>query len=325
MNPLVSWGIFISAIGLWWFFARQRPAAAAAAKARAASAATDISSLTKKDLKPEPKKPEPKKAKKKKPAAAPAAQKPAAPPTPVVESDAASSTGGDADMDEYASSDPMSDMLERPSSGAGVLRITPSAQPPRAPKTRKQPSTEAPGLHAAKNAKKKEKKKAVADASKAEQRQRLEAHRAASREAAAAAPATAAPQSNSWSKPPAIPVAPQQKKEVELLDTFDAAPIGGWEDVPSHIAAGETSEWNEVKRKGRAGGNKTATPPRVDTPPPAPKVAPVVIAKPVPTHGVAGKKGKKSAVMAQESATSGSDWSRVEDDPDAWAVHPESD
>lgn len=73
------------------------------------------------------------------------------------------SPGSDADAEEerFGSSTNPSDMLEPETAGPGVIRITPSQQPPRPQKERavSQQSTE--GTHANKNQKKRERQKAV--------------------------------------------------------------------------------------------------------------------------------------------------------------------
>ncbi|KAG0643027.1 hypothetical protein HOY80DRAFT_998043 [Tuber brumale] len=117
------------------------------------------------------------------------------PASPFATASQTSSTGADADIDEEetsqlpgsgfqqsTSADP-SDMLEESASGARILTITPSTQPPRTQKQRSTTPAIQSGTHANKNAKKKEKKKLEKDAERADQKARFEQHRASVRAA----------------------------------------------------------------------------------------------------------------------------------------------
>jgi len=120
------------------------------------------------------------------------------PASPFATASQTSSTGADADIDEEetsqlpgsgfqqsTSTDP-SDMLEGSASGARVLTITSSTQPPRTQKQRSTTPASQSGTHANKNAKKKEKKKLEKEAERADQKARFEQHRASVRAAEAA-------------------------------------------------------------------------------------------------------------------------------------------
>ncbi|KAI5851990.1 hypothetical protein BZA05DRAFT_398587 [Tricharina praecox] len=266
-----------------------------------------------------------------------------------------SSTGADGDIDEeYSKSNDPSDMLEPSTSGPGVLRIGAPVQPPRTQKKKSAPVNDS-GVHAAKNAKKKEKEKAARAQERAEQHARLEQHRKAQRVAEAARPAVSSPApvsaaaaaaSSAWTqvgskKPPRattpVPAATSTASSSSaLLDTFtpgdsDSEPIqrsttlgDSWESIPPNAMVPEP-EWNEVKskkstrsmRKSDDSADETITLPKAKTPTPAPEPR-ATLAPPVATKQV--KAPKKET---RGSTTSGSDWAEV-DNIDNWEVHPES-
>ncbi|TGZ79638.1 hypothetical protein EX30DRAFT_396974 [Ascodesmis nigricans] len=226
-GPLLSWGIVLGLVGVFWFLSRPKQAKQAVATARATTEKAKpifVGSTAEADEK---------KSKKKKKKTA----KPATTPKEVVATtdDApsdddlaeevnlkdvarrmqsqkvtgvgsgkknasghspfatASTSGADADIDEEestpltGSSRDPSDMLEAPTDGPGVLRIGAPVQPPRSKKQKAQSTTSEPGIHASKNAKKKEKKKAEKEAARADQKSRFEQHRQSMRAEQAAA------------------------------------------------------------------------------------------------------------------------------------------
>ena len=380
-NPFISWGIFVTVIGALWYFNQKKktPVAQSASNATEKAKAVFVAAVPNTEATDSKKKNK----KKKKAAlsnttpkdivstddnaasdddvaqeidikhlsAAKAGSKPKSRQghSPLATASQTSSTGADADIDEEpligSSTDP-SDMLEKASNTAGVLRIGAPVQPPRQAKAPKAPKEE-PGLHANKNQKKKEKKKAEAAAARAEQKSRFEEHRQTVRATEASKPtppvsAAVSAANSAWTTvnagkkaaPAAAPVvAPANVDHSALLDTFE--PVrptssdsettrilgGSWESIPPHVQAPEP-EWNQVKSKKTRATKKADEPaapaPRAATPPPPPPPAPRA-------QQQKQRKEKPAAVESAESkTTSGSDWSQV-DNLDVWAVHPESD
>ncbi|KAG0126493.1 hypothetical protein HOY82DRAFT_581032 [Tuber indicum] len=223
------------------------------------------------------------------------------PASPFATASQTSSTGADADIDEEetsqlpgpgfqqsTSSDP-SDMLEESTTGARILTITPSTQPPRTQKQRSTTPAIQSGTHANKNAKKKEKKKLEKEAERADQKARFEQHRASVRAAEVAKQKSKLPSDDpmvgsAWitvngkrsSTPTNAPEA--NPASGDLLDTFVSPDphartqhisVDSEEDEnlakcldPTHrqdindslwetVPAYLAADWSEVQRKGR--------------------------------------------------------------------------
>lgn len=198
-----------------------------------------------------------------------------------------SSTGADGDeesLTDYAAagrSDDPSDMLEGPSGGPRVMKLTPSQQPARAPKQKKESNAPSVGTQHSKNQKKKEKAKAAKEAERAAQQAAREKYRQEQKAEQAAAErkkflgdvgnGVFKPQANSaWTGTGKAPEASKKSYENEpLLDVFGSSTSGTtsddgkvsridgsvWEDVPSNIM--QESEWNTVTKKKPAKKEKT--------------------------------------------------------------------
>lgn len=268
----------------------------------------------------------------------------------------ASSTGGDADIDEkdyrYPSSSDPSDMLEAQQPGARVLSITPSSQPPRDKKAKPQPTTPEPGTQSKKNQKKKEKAKQARDDELADLAAAREQHRATQKAEQAAQqkrnPPPAAPKPNStWtavggnSGASAAPKATSGAAVADFLDTFNTpAPASSdedpqtrssyldqshWEEVPPHVM--EEQPWATVSSKSKKERTKPNQNAASESDAPAAKSEPEKKGrtKPVVTASttalVRGKSSNGFEALSDDAGTQrSSDWDQV----DGWEVHPSS-
>jgi hypothetical protein len=270
---------------------------------------------------------------------------------------AASQTSADGDIDDEefvkgSSTDP-SDMLETSTTGPGVLRIGAPTQPPRGQKQKKSSTTPEPGLHAAKNTKKKEKKKAERAEERALQQTRLEAHRKAQRAEEAKQPDVTAPSDSAWTPVTTGKKSPAPKAATPppaLLDTFTPADSAdetiaasttlgdSWESIPRGLQVPEP-EWNEVKsKKGRkdrkaddsdvprSSDEREPSAPKAKAVTPAPEFSKPTPPPPAPKLAVQKKNTSSTNNFAalDNRTASGSDWTSVEDNIENWVAHPES-
>jgi hypothetical protein len=280
-----------------------------------------------------------------------------------------SSAGADGDIDEEevtpltqsdylpksSSTDP-SDMLETPTGGPGVLRISAPTQLPRGQKKKTVASTPEAGVHVNKNAKKKEKKKAEREMERADQQARFEQHRKAMRAEEAAQQKNRPNQAHAaaesaWTQVgakkapvapavPSAPSAPSAPASPALLDTFtpdsdnekiqQSTTLGdSWESIPRGVMVPEP-EWNQVKKKTR-GAKKAedtdAGKSSDEASRPKPVPTPEPMKQPKATKPVVQKKASNNNfgvldTTSDTRTTSGSDWAEV--DNENWTVHPES-
>ncbi|KAL8916233.1 MAG: hypothetical protein Q9208_008631 [Pyrenodesmia sp. 3 TL-2023] len=181
-------------------------------------------------------------------------------------SNASSTTGADADDDlspvasppfgaqhQTATSGDISDMLEAPSKGPSVLRLTEVEEPKRQSRPQKV-AQEAETKKQRQNRRKNEEKKLARDQAEKERRVLLEKQLRIAREAEgrpARNGVAAPPASNAWSKTSASATAPQQVSSSipngQLLDTFDESatvvPSGGPHD-PQDMTTSEIKAWH---------------------------------------------------------------------------------
>jgi hypothetical protein len=222
---------------------------------------------------------------------------------PVAESSTgpSSTTGADADDDQSPINSPdlsattiaspvtnggVSDMLEKPSPGPSVLKITPPTNPTQPKKS--QPKAEnVPGKQHNKNLKKKKAEKTQKEEEEKERQELMERQRRTVREAEGRAPkdgrsfmATQAPSSSAWTNSSnVIKSNNTTSTNAQLLDTLEAPAIkptatepkgsdllqayGSYteEEQKEMLAADSDSEWNVVKpsksKEKRKGPNKT--------------------------------------------------------------------
>ncbi|KAK0104677.1 hypothetical protein ONS95_004951 [Cadophora gregata] len=201
-----------------------------------------------------------------------------------------STTGGDADDDQSPINSPelaattatngdVSDMLEKPSAGPSVLRVTAPTNPAPAKKAKQQNFEVQETKKQKQNRKKAEEAKAIREAEEKERKVKLEAHRRSVREAEGRAAkdgsvfmASQAPPTSKWTAAPAVQAtndsATPASKKLELLDTYepssghvDTKPVEQIksesklaeelanipEDEQLRIAKEESNNWEEVK------------------------------------------------------------------------------
>jgi hypothetical protein len=223
---------------------------------------------------------------------------------PVAESSTgpSSTTGADADDDQSPINSPdlsaatiaspvtnggVSDMLERPSPGPSVLKITPPTNPTQPRKSKPKAPETVPGKQHNKNVKKSEDKKKQKEEEEKERKELMERQRRTAREAAGGAPkdgrsfmATQAPASSAWTNSSnTIKSNNTTATNAQLLDTLEAPAskptateskgsdllqaYGSYteEEQKEMLAADSDSEWNVVKpsksKEKRKGPNKT--------------------------------------------------------------------
>lgn len=179
----------------------------------------------------------------------------------------ASTTGGEADDDESPINSPelhatasapvngdVSDMLEKPSDGPSVLKITAPTKPAQQKKA-KAPATEVKETKKQRQNRQKaeEKKLALAEEEKARKAQ-LESHRRSVREAEGRAAkdgsvfmASQAPSSSAWTAAPAVQATNGVPSKVENLDTYEA--------TNGHVT---TKPMEEVYSESEIAGSKLA-------------------------------------------------------------------
>jgi hypothetical protein len=223
---------------------------------------------------------------------------------PVAESSTgpSSTTGADADDDQSPINSPdlsattiaspvtnggVSDMLEKPSPGPSILKITPPTNPTQPKKPKPKTSENVPGKQHNKNVKKREAKTLQQEEEEKERQALLEKQRRTAREAEGRAPkdgrsfmATQAPSSSAWTNSSnTIKSNNTTTTNAQLLDTLEAPaskptatePKGSdllqaygsytEEEQKEMLAADSDSEWNVVKpsksKEKRKGPNKT--------------------------------------------------------------------
>lgn len=213
-----------------------------------------------------------------------------------------STTGADADDDQSPINSPdlsattiaspvtnggVSDMLEKPSPGPSVLKITPPTQPTKPKKSQPKAPETVPGKQHNKNVKKSEDKKRQKEEEEKERKELMERQRRTAREAAGGAPkdgrsfmATQAPASSAWTNSSnTIKSNNTTATDAQLLDTLEAPAnkptateskgsdllqaygLYTEEEQKEMLAADSDSEWNVVKptksKEKRKGPNKT--------------------------------------------------------------------
>lgn len=186
------------------------------------------------------------------------------------------------DEEAFGSSTNPSDMLEKETGGPGVLRITPSQQPPRPQKQRNVSDTPSAGVHASKNQKKRERQKAARAEELAQQEAARAQYRAQQRAEAAKGPqkpqpVTALSKSSAWADSQKTVEVKKSTKDVGLLDTFERTSSledsSMWETVPAELT---DDGWQEVAVKKKPVKEDTTD----EESAPAPAAAPVEAPKP---------------------------------------------